>query len=157
MNEIRKLKPTVILDLDGTLRDTSKIIHLVTKRPKKYGEFYLACESCPPIPRIVRMVRQYYDNPSWHVVVASGQPETYRANNERWLAENLPGFKVDWMCLRQVGDHRKAPLVKSEMLLRMKAYGYHPIVAWDDDPDVADMYRADGLSVHQVWRPTEVS
>lgn len=152
MSTVTRTTPAVIVDIDGTIRDTSEIIHLVTERPKDYDEFYRRCSDCPPIERIVNVLRERYFNPGWKIVIASGQPERYRLENERYVNSQLGRF--DWMCLRQAGDRRKAPEVKYDMLLRMRAYGYHPIDAWDDDLDVVRMYIANGIAAHHVDNPS---
>jgi hypothetical protein len=150
------IKKTVILDLDGTLRDTVSIAHLVHGPKKDYDAFTIATATCPPIQRVVRTVREKFFSPDWLIVIASGQKEKYRTQNEAWLASSA-GIIPHWMCLRGNDDHRKAPVVKREMLHRMRAYGYDPVEAWDDDPDVVAMYHEEGLDVHWVWNPTRVS
>lgn len=145
-------KPTLLLDMDGTIRDTSGIIHLVTGKIRDYDGFYRSCGEAPPIARTVAVIQQRYLQAGWHVIITTGQPEDYRTDNERWLAKNLGD--VTWVSMRNKGDRRKADVVKREMLHRIRAYGYDVREAWDDDPAVVQMYASERLDVHWVYNPT---
>jgi len=149
---VTETRPTVVIDLDGTLRDTSEIIHLVTEKPKRYDEFYQACATAPPLSDIVLQIKQQYFNPGWYIVIATGQPEKYRRENQRWIHEHLG--QTHFMFTRDDGDHRKAPAVKLQMLTDMWSMGLHPADAWDDDPDVVKMYLMNGIKAHLVPNPS---
>jgi len=145
--------PALILDLDGTLRDTSSIAHLLDERPKDYAKFTVASHTCPPLQRVISAIRFGYRG--WHLLMFTGQKEMYRAQNIDWLEKHFG--PVNWMAMRQNDDNRPAPLVKAEMVVRAQAYGYNPLEAWDDDPDVVRMYNEHDLDVHWVWNSSRVS
>lgn len=145
--------PALVLDLDGTLRDTSSIAHLIQVRPKDYTKFTLETHRCPPNRRVIEAIRFGYHG--WHLLVFTGQKEMYRLQNADWLERHFGS--IHWMCLRQNEDNRPAPLVKAEMIVRARSYGYDPREAWDDDPDVVRMYNEHGLDVHWVWNSTRAS
>lgn len=145
----------ILLDLDGTVRDTSSIAHLITQAPKRYDEFSTRAGHCPPVPRIVSVVRQRFYTPEWLVIVATGQKERHRETHERWMLENVGPFH--WMSMRQNDDHRPAHETKREMVWRLRAHDYNVVEAWDDDPLVIAMYNSEGLDTHWVYNETRAS
>lgn len=152
MRNARDNRPTILLDLDGVVRDTSQIIHLIKDRPKKYDEFYASCSTCPPIQRVVNLVKERFYDPDWHVIITTGQPERFRIHNESWVTKYVG--RTECALMRRDDDHRKAPEVKYEMLSDVRAHGYNVLEAWDDDPAVVAMYGANCVDTHWVWNST---
>jgi hypothetical protein len=52
--------------------------------------------------------------------------------------------------MRIVNDFRPDVAVKTDILERIVADGYRVVEAWDDAPDVVELWRSHGIEVHVV-------
>lgn len=152
------LPRAVVVDMDGTLLDTTSILHHVwAGHPDWAGRanldaFHQESAWCPPIPTTVAAARGHHADGTT-VLIVTGRAEKWRQLSETWLDEaEVPRAGV-WM--RTDGDQRSARIVKAEILAKLQAE-YDIIHAYDDDPEVIAMWAEQNIPATVVpgW-PTE--
>lgn len=134
----------IIVDLDGTLCDTSHRQHLV--EAKKWGAFYDAL-SADPVNSWCRQLIRGMGKLYYATILVSGRPESHRKQTEAWL--DVHGFDPHELLMRKTGDYRKDSIVKEE-IYREDIEPYHEILfCVDDRKQVVDMWRSLGLTCLQ--------
>lgn len=137
----------VIFDLDGTLCDTSSIVHLIEGDEKDYPAFHAASASCPAHPDVVAAARAQ-SGQGRAVLIVTSREFIWRDLSLDWLvAHEVP---YDRLHMRIVGDYRKDVVVKAEILQRITEEGFTVIEAWEDKDTVAELWREHGIEVHVV-------
>jgi phosphoglycolate phosphatase-like HAD superfamily hydrolase len=141
-----------LFDIDGTLADLSHRLPHIQKTPKDWDAFFDACEHDAPIPHMLGVANTLAVDRS--VVFVSGRAERCRAATMAWLKKHLP--LLEWeddareLYMRKDGDHRPDNEVKLELLEKIRADGYEPIMAFDDRDQVVKMWRGAGIPCAQV-------
>ena len=137
----------VIVDLDGTLCDTSAIAHLVEGEEKDFWAFHAASAAAPVNAEVARAVRAAHEA-GRVVLVVTSREFVWRDLTLDWLvAHDIP---YDQLVMRVVGDYRPDTKVKAEMLDGLEKDGFHVVEAWEDSNDVADVWRSRDIEVHLV-------
>jgi FMN phosphatase YigB (HAD superfamily) len=148
-----------IFDIDGTMADLTHRRHYIEQSPKNWPEFKARCYDDAPISHICDLARMLYWSAregcqtdydlEYDVVLVSGRNECQRHLTELWLYEValLPPMKL---YMRADGDYRDDGIVKSELLQKLLADGYKPIMAFDDRDRVVNMWRQHGIPCAQV-------
>lgn len=131
-----------LFDIDGTLADLSHRLHHIQKEPKDWGAFFAACAGDAPIEHICALARIL------PAVFVSGRSDQCRSDTEKWLTLHV-GFCAP-LYMRAEGDHRHDDIVKGELLDRIVADGFKPIMAFDDRDQVVAMWRSRGIPCAQV-------
>jgi hypothetical protein len=154
----------IVVDIDGTLADLTHRLHHIQGK-KDWNAFFDACGDDKPITKVIRMVhtlRTGRPGPGRGVrlIFCSGRPERTRETTTTWLADQyfpvrVPGFEKQTvgifpLYMRADGDFREDSIVKRELLMAIRAAGYHPELAIDDRKRVVDMWRSEGLLCAQV-------
>jgi uncharacterized HAD superfamily protein len=146
---------TAIVDIDGTLFNPVARLHHVSEQygagsiepfVKDYAAFHDLCGHDPVVTPVAMLVRALAKD--HHVVLCTGRPEAYRDVTMDKLDEN--DIPADELFMRGDHDHRKATVVKHDMLIQMIDLGYHPFIAIEDDQAVVDMWRANGIHCLQT-------
>ncbi len=88
------------------------------------------------------------------IVLLSGRNERHRRVTELWLT--LHGVPFSALYLRADGDSRADHIAKRELLARVRADGYEPLLVVDDRPSVVAMRRAEGLTCLQCAADSEI-
>lgn len=146
-----------IFDIDGTIADLSHRLHHIQSDPPNWGAFYAACGDDAPITHILDLASALAGEAD--IVFVTGRSEECRDATIDWLRANLPdGGAWTWsaddarndLYMRAAGDHRPDNIVKSELLDRLIADGYRPIMAFEDRDQVVKMWRERGIPCAQV-------
>jgi uncharacterized HAD superfamily protein len=141
------VRDAVIFDLDGTLCDTSDIVHLIEGDDKDFAAFHAASAGCPAHDDVVAAARAQAEQ-GRAVIVVTSREFVWRDVSLDWLvAHDVP---YDALHMRIVGDYRKDVVVKKEILQQIVDDGYTVLEAWDDKPAVLDLWRENGITVHPV-------
>lgn len=149
-----------LFDLDGTLADLTHRLHHISgefdaqgmTKPKNWDAFFAGCVDDKPIPHMWELLNDLY-TVGVIIVYVSGRSDQVRAETEEWLDQHnfpLPGVGKNKLYMRTAGDHRPDHQVKGELLDRILADGYTPIMAFDDRQQVVDMWRKRGIPCAQV-------
>jgi phosphoglycolate phosphatase-like HAD superfamily hydrolase len=141
------MREAVIFDLDGTLCDTSAIVHLIEGDDKDFAAFHAASAGCPAHDDVVAAAQQQAEL-GRAVLVVTSREFVWRDVSLDWLVAH--GVPYDALHMRIVGDYRKDVVVKAEILRQIVDDGYTVVEAWDDAPVVLDLWRENGITVHVV-------
>jgi hypothetical protein len=146
-----------IFDIEGTIADNSHRTHHLKKQPKDWTAYHegIADDGVHTHIRDVALILGQSENePEQHfarIIFCTGRHEGQREATMKWLYQN--GF----MRLNQIGlymrtenDFRADHIIKEELLLRIRADGFKPIMAFDDRNSVVAMWRANGIPCAQV-------
>jgi phosphoglycolate phosphatase-like HAD superfamily hydrolase len=141
------MRDAVIFDMDGTLCDTSGIVHLIEGDEKDYHAFHAASADCPARADVLEAARAQADQ-GRAVLVVTSREFIWRDLTLDWLvAHDVP---YDALYLRIVGDFRKDVAIKTDILKQIGDDGYEVVEAWEDQPDVAALWHDNGIEVHVV-------
>lgn len=145
--------PTIIFDMDGTLCDVQAIRHYVRGDNQNFDAFHKASLWCPPIPYVAEATRTY-SFIKHHITIVTARDEKYRRVTEDWLVKH--DIRHDALYMRVWGDQRKDRLVKADILHAMRLRGFEPVLAWDDNPHVIELWESEGIDVVEVpgWDAT---
>lgn len=137
----------VIFDLDGTLCDTSGIVHLIEGDDKDYQAFHAASAGAPPHEDVVTAAREQRTQ-GRAVLVVTSREFIWRDLSLDWLVEH--DVPYDRLYMRIVGDYRKDVVIKKEILQQITDDGFEVLEAWDDKDTVIELWRDHGIAVHTV-------
>lgn len=138
-----------IFDIDGTLADLSHRLHFIQQDKPDWDAFFAAVEGDTVIEHIAGLARIIYGSkPEMVVLFVSGRSDQCRTGTLRWLDRH--DLECDGLYMRKVGDHRPDNIIKKESLVRIRADGYEPVMAFDDRDQVVKMWRDSGVPCAQV-------
>lgn len=138
-----------IFDIDGTLANNEHRRHHIEGESKDWETYHSLCHLDPPIAHIVELAQiLQQDYLTGGIIFVSARGEECRKQTEAWLNEHLGFFPTLYM--RPAKDHRPDYQIKSEILDKIIAEGYQPIMAFDDRNQVVDMWRSRGIPCAQV-------
>lgn len=131
-----------IFDLDGTLADDS---HRVPHMARGDWETYFSlCEHDPVIEHVADLMRSV-DYPCF---IVTGRSESVEEETKRWLHAHR--LSCVGLYMRKKGDFRKNSEFKLGVLDELRATGWEPVMAFDDQPDTCKMWRDAGVPCAQV-------
>jgi phosphoglycolate phosphatase-like HAD superfamily hydrolase len=137
-----------LFDIDGTLADCSHRLHHIQSTPKDWDSFFAGCDADSPIQHIIEVARTLGTVAGRSVVYVSGRSDQCREQTAEWLfRHHLPAGPL---YMRKAGDHRADDVIKLELLERLRADGYEPVLAFDDRNRVVQAWRSAGIPCAQV-------
>lgn len=143
-------KPALIVDLDGTMCDTTHRQHFMETKPKDWKSFYGGIADDKPNLWCFNLVRNMSQD--YHIIFVSGRPEEHRDVTKKWLREHITDHLWDneyQLLMRASGDFRKDSLVKTEIYnLKIEPW-YDVLFCVDDRQQVVDAWRDLGLTCLQ--------
>lgn len=131
--------PCVVVDIDGVLADGAHRQHLV--KAKRWREFFDAANRDTPIAETAVLLRLL--DADLIVVLLTGRPVRTREPTVTWLAEH--GYRWDLLVMKQDTDVRRTDIAKREAVTALRAAGFTPVLALDDEPGNVEMYRKEGV------------
>ena len=144
---MKHLRPCFIIDIDGTIANGDHRLHHIQKDPKDWDTYFLACDADARIEHMWQLVTAIAVTQA-AIIYVSGRSDICREQTENWLDRH--GFPCDELYMRKQGDHRNDDVLKIEMLARVRADGYEPIMAFDDRNRVVKAWRDAGIPCAQV-------
>lgn len=141
------VRPAVLVDLDGTLLDIEGMRDWAKGIRTDYHEFHRLAVEAPPIKEILEEVHGHYDSGS-DILIGTARSIAYVTPTTRWLHKVEVPYHCLWM--RPLGDLRPDIQLKAEMLQRITEQGWDVQLAYDDHPDVLQLWRDSGLPVREV-------
>jgi len=130
---------SIIVDLDGTLCDCSHRTHLLPV----WNDFFSLMHLDPAIESTASVVKAL-NTSGKTILIVTARPDQYQQVSEDWLKSN--GIHYDKIYMRKTNDFRKDTVVKEEILQQILEDGYSPIMAFDDRPEVLEVWRSYGIS-----------
>lgn len=151
------MKPCILCDLDGTLADVSAARHHVLTQPRDFVAFHTyGTAEAPLIESTARLLLALGDT---LVVYVSARHERWREATYTWLRYRFGGLSHDQrartlassrLYLRANDDFRKDVIVKAEILTTIRANGWTPILAIDDNPSIIALWESEGILTVKV-------
>jgi phosphoglycolate phosphatase-like HAD superfamily hydrolase len=138
-------KPCFIFDMDGTLaEDAWRNEHM---RNGDWDKYFSLCGEDPVIEHVAHIARALSEA-GYTIIVVTGRSDSVRAETTLWLAEH----KIDayLIFMRKKGDVRNNSVMKLEALAELRARGFAPLMAFDDQPHTCKMWRDAGVPCAQV-------
>lgn len=142
-----------LFDIDGTVADIGHRLPLIQGEQKNWAGFFAACVDDKPIAHVCELVARlspWDDDGSEEIIFVSGRSDEVRADTLRWLQTHVGPVHSSHLYMRAAGDHRPDYVVKAELLDRVLADGYEPIMAFEDRDQVVKMWRERGIPCAQV-------
>ena len=150
-------KPTIIVDIDGTIADCSARLHFITqfKDDKEatfkadWDAFYENCDKDDAIEPTCTLVRTLR-SAGWGVILITGRSSLAREKTIEWLE----GHKIPWdlILMRKHGDHTDDSELKRAWLHDMREGRIVlpknisvPKIVLEDRSRVVKMWREEGL------------
>ena len=137
----------VIYDLQGTLIDVSFIRERFLGGEKKdFAGFHQATGNCPPNWTVLKNCHR--DMREGRIILPlTGMNEAFRPVAQDWLDTHMVRSPGLWM--RPDGDFRKDFIVKGEHLKELREI-YDVVHAYDDNPQMIEFWRDQGISYTEV-------
>lgn len=143
-----------IIDLDGTLADTSTINHYVAGLPKhlkNYEAFHIESADVPSIPMVVEWIREGHALGE-QMVVLTGRKEMWRELSATFWDKHVLGpFGIELlaMYLRPDDDERSQVEWKTSMIewLLSDDSPYQVTCAAEDRPPIVEAWERHGVPV----------
>lgn len=137
-----------IFDLDGTLANLDHRLDFVRVKPPNWKAFEAGIPFDTPIfctSEIYSALSRVKTN---RIILASGRSENCRADTMQWLEEHHFFWNgVPPLYMRPADDTRADDIVKIEMLEKMRADGFNPVMVVDDRMSVCRAWHKAGLFV----------
>lgn len=146
--------PVYVFDIDGTLADCTHRLHYIVRepgdtRPKDWDAFFAGCVKDEPIEHLLGVALTLFHGAK-KIAFVTGRPNSCRQKTESWLGYHFMTTERLPLYMRTDGDRRDDSIVKSELMDRLIADGYTPIMVFEDRKRVVDMWRARGIPCAQV-------
>lgn len=145
---------TIIVDMDGTLVDTSSLHDLLreirnpdgTWDPVGLDLFNQRTRECPANWEIIDICSGYWSQ-GIDVVVMTAREEKYRSLTKGWL--NKYGVPYKELYMRALGDLRPDREVKKDLLAEVRKH-WDVVFAIDDQPAIIELWKEEGIDTRTV-------
>ena len=139
------MKKAVIFDIDGCLAEKSF--------ERDYRE-YDKVDLDSPIASGFDILYGYANLTDHQIFFITGRKELCRKKTVAFLEKYLPSLElVDYeLLMRDDTDHRKATVLKKEKYEQFIKGKYEVTEAYDDDPEICEMWRELGIEVVEMKR-----
>ena len=124
------------------LSDASGRQHHLAGAVRDWAAFFEASVDDPPIPEGIRLVEGLCDGRT--IVLLTARPARLADTTVDWMERHAVGWDLLAMRSDDAG-HISSPDVKRALLADLRADGYEPVLAVDDDPRNLAMYRSEGV------------
>lgn len=131
--------PAVVFDIDGVLADAAGRQHYL-----EWGDwrsFFEAVGDDPVIAEIERLLELL--DPALTIVLLTGRPRRVEPHTVGWLERY--GVRWDLLVMRERGNYAGVDEFKRGVVRALKATGFDPRLALDDDPKNHAMYVEEGV------------
>lgn len=137
-------RKAIIVDIDGTLADSSSRAHFAMAH--MWDEFYAGIGDDPPHQWCVEIVKMAHTL-GWKVFFITGRQEQQAVATLLWLRDKsgVPADLDFELYMRPAGDDRKDDLVKEDIYKKHVEPGYDVVFAIDDRERIIEMWRRLGL------------
>jgi FMN phosphatase YigB (HAD superfamily) len=145
------MKPVVVVDLDGTLYDSSARQHLA--QAGEWEAFHDASIKDPPNQSVLDFLN--YLPATIKIIGCTGRNDRHRLTTDNWMLKH--GVPVDEVLMRPAEDFSSDTLIKPQLLLEWaeEEYPSQPLeelvwVVLEDRDKMVEMWRSMGLDCWQV-------
>lgn len=145
------MKNAIIVDIDGTLADVSGMRHYVKADPRRkdFDRFHkAACLFAPVNITVKYAASKARSQRNQAVLIVTSRKRKWGDYTKMWLDKH--GIVYDKIYMRADHDDRKDYEVKRDILARIRSQGYNVVWAWDDNPNVVQLWLQEGIPVTMV-------
>lgn len=128
----------IIVDLDGTLSNTSEFEHLLKGKKKNWKAWFESIPHHPVNEWCREIINEFKDV---DIIYLTSRSEDHRTETEEWLAKNNLDNGI--LLMRKSKDYRPSPIVKREIYINEVMNKYNILFCLEDRSDVCEMYRGD--------------
>lgn len=136
-----------MFDLDGTLCNGTHRVHHIIKSPKNWDAYFSEMHNDTLIEHVAD-VANALSAARHKIVYVSGRPDNYRNQTVSWIIDHL--LPIGPLYMRAAGDHRNDDIIKIELLSKIRADGFDPVMVFDDRSRVVKAWRSAGIPCAQV-------
>jgi hypothetical protein len=131
----------VIVDLDGVLSDAASRQHYLEAPRRDWQGFFDACGDDPVIEEM-KVLLDLLD-PRLRIVLLTARPQRVHPLTEAWLHR----YQIRWdvLVMRPWGDYVQSREFKEASVADLRAYGFEPELAIEDDRRNVEMFRSLGV------------
>ena len=133
--------PAVIFDIDGVLSDAAGRQHFLEWGRRDWDAFFDACGEDPLVAEVARLLELL--DAELRIVLLTGRPLRVQPQTLAWLAHNR--LRWDVLVMRDRGDYAQASRFKRAAVAELRAFGFEPRLAFEDDPRNRDMFHSEGI------------
>lgn len=133
-----------MFDLDGVLANADHRQHLLDPQPgqrRDWQAFFARAGDDTLIAEVASLTVLLDD--SLHRVLLTARPTTIQALTVDWLGRH--SLRWDLLVMRRGGDFSPSPDAKRSAVEDLRAHGFDPLLAFDDDRRNVDMFHAEGI------------
>lgn len=134
-------RPAIIVDMDGTLVDVAPIRHHILENGD-YDSFHLESYDCEEHKSIADSVRSWCQT-DVAIIIVTARSDRYADVSIDWLNDH--NIEFDAMFMRNEGDRRGDVEVKSEMLKGIRSLGFNPLLAYEDNPHIIQLWHDNNI------------
>ena len=143
-----------IFDIDGVLADNTHTAHLDCTKPAQNAKFAAAVPNVKPISTACGVLTAFR-NCGVKVYIFTARSEALREVTEEWLIRNYLSY--EYLFMRPIGDSLPSADLKEKYLKIL--FRFHlpqnfktkKIIAYEDDAEVAAMYKKHGIKVFMPY------
>lgn len=132
---------TVVFDMDGVLSDASRRQHYVDYPFPDWESFFEACGDDALIDEVARLLEVI--DAEHRIVLLTARPIRVRPQTLAWLEHY--DLRWDLLVMRGGGDHMAARFYKQRTVGELRAAGFDPRLAFEDDPRNVHMFHGEGV------------
>ena len=137
--------PCGVVDIDGVIADAVHRQHFLQGR-KQWGRFFEAAGGDDLIDEVAELLPLLRHDLA--IVLLTARPESIFETTHDWLLRH--DVRWDLLIMRGFGDYAPSPEVKRAELRELRAAGFDPRLALDDDPRNVAMFRAEGVPCLEI-------
>jgi hypothetical protein len=141
----------IIVDIDGTLSDSSHRKHFLEGDKKDWNSFYACMADDSPNIEVRSLVWTYIDRRDYHIIFLTGRPEKYKKITEDWLLKCIvDGYGHETLMMRPDGDFTPDHELKLKIYEEQIKPHYNVRLVLEDRTRNVVMWRSLGLQCWQV-------
>lgn len=145
----------IVVDMDGTLVDTSSIRHLIPRlsgpddvyTSSDFDAFHAEADKCPALWDTVDSTLSWYGT-GRDIIIVTARSEKYKVQTERWLKSYYIPYD-GFLFMRKEGDMRSDYQVKKDILHALQET-WDIVYALDDNPSIIELWRENGIKCTQI-------
>lgn len=130
-----------IFDMDGVISDASGRQELLAAGNRDWDRFFAAADTDVVSADAAELLRLL--GTGLQIVVLTARPVSIRAITVAWLESNQ--IPYDLLLMRPVHDRGSSRRYKHAALDELRAFGFVPRIAFEDDARNVEMFRAQGV------------
>lgn len=137
------MRKAILVDVNGTISDVSKVVHMIQGKEKDWIGFFDAMNSdrVPVNPMVKDFIKRF--RPAYAVVLVSGAPDRYEAQTKAWLLRH--GVSFDAIHFRPDWDKRRGWQFKKTLFEKRLKNIYDIKLVLDDKQDACNMWMDKGI------------